>query len=322
MSERWKIKPDTSNIDAIRERLGVKLNKGYWLRSSALDASINQKELQKFEKLLNDLEDGFEFEQKDFKKIIKNQGGLLTCKDETVLVYIKDHIFISVEKITARPEDGNRVHLTWCRTVEEKSKLNIDNESSYYTRFVSTKREDGLFKVETSDKEKYFAKLYPCQNCLNLLQPRELKRWGVGEYKKNTRNKTEKIESTKNFNFSKFLDDTKGSFRYRMLPEHTDKTQPMNVYGPDFRPNAIFLKEKYNYKCQDCGVDLKKRKELLHAHHIKPPKSESSIKNLLVLCIDCHLTIHHDKNSIVAAKHKQAILECRAIKREQGIKVD
>jgi hypothetical protein len=58
------------------------------------------------------------------------------------------------------------------------------------------------------------------------------------------------------------------------------------------------VKERDNYRCQNCGQGRGGANNIqIHAHHIVPLKNGGSNKmsNLRTLCEDCHKAVHTDK---------------------------
>ena len=59
-----------------------------------------------------------------------------------------------------------------------------------------------------------------------------------------------------------------------------------------------YLLAHYMYECYRCGYD--EFKPSLHVHHIKPRSNGGSdeFDNLVVICSNCHVAIHHGEMKI------------------------
>ena len=71
--------------------------------------------------------------------------------------------------------------------------------------------------------------------------------------------------------------------------------------GKSFEPYSIefdnrlkhLIREKYSFKCQMCGIEESLLTRKLVVHHIDGNKLNSSIDNLIPLCISCHVSYHN-----------------------------
>ena len=71
-------------------------------------------------------------------------------------------------------------------------------------------------------------------------------------------------------------------------PTGTDITAPVNKYSRDWDQISRNYKEKMEWKCEECSMDLREGKEFLDAHHINGLKHDNGEENLRALCISCH----------------------------------
>lgn len=55
------------------------------------------------------------------------------------------------------------------------------------------------------------------------------------------------------------------------------------------------LREYFDNRCQVCGKHQKREKRRLAMHHLDQNKQNNNIKNLMVLCSQCHTLIHCNK---------------------------
>ena len=313
MNDDWKIKLNISELEAIRKRLGAKLNEGYWLRSDALKASINPKEVEIFEKKQKKLREGISFTQENFYKNIKVRGGLLIDPgtDELLLVYIIAHRFLkNTQEIENNPGAGNKFHFSQCQTIQEKL-----DENKYYRQYVKATRRDGWFAIHMRGKKEEYVKLNACGHCLQ-----SLKYNGYNYSIRSSYQKEKNIKIVKNFNVENFLNEMEGIVFSLTLPSKTDLTAPIVDYNPGFAKLSLQLRKEKNFTCQVCAVNLKNYQRILHVHHKNYNPSDDRRENLLVACVDCHMKFH--RGEPVAAKNKLTCLKCQEIKREQGIRVE
>jgi len=66
----------------------------------------------------------------------------------------------------------------------------------------------------------------------------------------------------------------------------------MSRYCKDWREISIAVKEKANWKCNNCGADFKEkssRGSCLQVHHWNMTPEDNRAKNLVALCNTCHL---------------------------------
>ncbi len=76
------------------------------------------------------------------------------------------------------------------------------------------------------------------------------------------------------------------------LPDcgYSPDTAPPPLYPKDFRKIAKKVKERWEHKCQRCGIVLNGPGlgKFLHCHHKDADKTNNLTANLLCLCIKCH----------------------------------
>lgn len=79
---------------------------------------------------------------------------------------------------------------------------------------------------------------------------------------------------------------TTSDFEKHYTPRTTD-----NGYTSDW----IIVSENYrrgkNWKCEKCGIDLNRHRNLLHVHHKNRIKTDNREENLIALCVKCHANI-------------------------------
>ena len=203
-------------------------------------------------------------------KIEYADDGTLEYGGQKLVVYIRDQY---------KPSDATReqlykFHVADCDTLQE---MRRDNK---YDRYVVTYRRDGKFIVnflpdQVKEAER---RLYVCMNCLDRLNYNGYRRRGYSE-KKAIRD---------DFDLRAFFE--KYDSQITREPTHTDITAPVNTYPPNWNQISHTYREKRNWKCEECGVNLAgdDSKGFLHVHHKNGLKYDNREQNLCALCIRCH----------------------------------
>jgi hypothetical protein len=201
--------------------------------------------------------------------------GLLVYKGQHVLLYIKDTRQDS-HTLLYEPENSRRFHIAdKCKTLES---MRADNR---YDRYVVTNRKDGLFLVDAEDgfrghTEEIEAPLQVCRNCLKEL-----------DYKQYDRQPpSQKKQVWRSFSIEEFFAEF--STHFLAKPKYTDNSFPSGGYTSDWEAISTRTREAVHWICEECGVDLKCHKSLLHVHHKNGIKSDNSPNNLETLCAVCH----------------------------------
>ena len=180
--------------------------------------------------------------------------GTLEYNGQKLIVYIRD------QEEYFQPY---RFHVADCSTLKSM------REEGKYDKYVIPTRTDGKFYVNTFRYNKCIGKgvmsLYVCTNCLNRLN-----------YKGNR----------ESFDLNEFF-EMDGS-QITNKPTGTDLTAPVNIYSSDWTQISDRYKEKVEWRCEECGIDLGERRKFLQVHHINGLKNDNREENLRALCIRCH----------------------------------
>ena len=203
-------------------------------------------------------------------------AGLLSIGETQITLHIYDP-FEDEETLSLIPAPKPRYHLTECKT------LKFMYESGRKNRYVSSRVENGHFKVRPYDKEtrirgdEMMASLHPCHYCLM-----ELNHDGFAQLKSRNDRENAKI----NFSLSQFFEDYKSVFR--CLPLYTPETFPMGNYTNDWARISRETRKLANWICACCGVNCTENTGLLHVHHMDGNRGNNKPSNLEVLCVACH----------------------------------
>ena len=143
-----------------------------------------------------------------------------------------------------------KYHILHCKTLTEME------EKGQYHRYHASSRTDGKFHLKLSSaNELSLRELVLCRFCLNELRARF--GWNV---------------------FPKEPED---------FPL-ADWLEPFFDYSSeDWQKRSESCREAANWRCQECGINLKSDPHLLHAHH-KWGTKFGAPEDLIVLCIGCH----------------------------------
>jgi hypothetical protein len=196
-----------------------------------------------------------------FDEVEIQSDSTFEYRGQKVVVYIRDQHANVLDK------HEYKFHVAQCDTLDSMQRRNRGN------RYVVTNRKDGQFVVNVISKSKgrgeTFNKLEKpmrvCKNCLYSL--------GL-------------LPNPDKFSLEDFF--RKYSSRIKHIPQHTEKTAPVNIYPPDWRDIANRRKKENNWQCQACKRSFFNQKELLHVHHVDGDKTNNYDWNLHVLCATCH----------------------------------
>ena len=182
-----------------------------------------------------------------------------------------------------------------------------------FKKYVKTRRRSGIFKVDAfkdewkTKKIETEVKLDVCQNCLEKINWKGFADLPHG---------APRIEAVKKFNIGEFLDEYAGIFiDYGESSLDTDNTAPLAEYTLQYFRKSPIVKKRTNYCCAECGVNLSKRRALLHCHHKDHVKYNNKWSNLVAICAACHKNNHHPHMYV----SPEDIREIKRLRKEQGI---
>ena len=181
-------------------------------------------------------------------------------KNRKVLLYLQD-----AGTYYARYESYPKYHVVDCKTLQ-----NMRRDGNY-DNFCATRRTDGKFLVYLSDSAELTPfKLVVCKNCLTKLA----QQYGAGVFD----------TDPKKFPLADWLETFDG--HHRSTP--TGSSHATFDYSSEaWRERSRACREKADWQCEECGLDLELAPHLLHAHH-KWGTRYNCREDLRALCIGCH----------------------------------
>lgn len=288
-----KLNVDLSRLEVARESIG------------ASKASINQvtarRSLGQSPVEIELIEQGsIILSGEQLNKSLHFPGGLAAIGNVQITLHIYQP-FVSFDDLTQLPATNPKFHVADCRTLEQM------REKGRFNRYVSTAETEGYFRVEPWDhitktrKNEIDANLAPCQNCLSFLNYDGF----------DNKLRAEKTELVNNFDITKFLKNYEPIFR--CLPLYNADNFPEGNYTQDWARISEEHRERGNWTCISCNVDLSKHRQLLHVHHSDGNRGNNRPSNLKVLCCGCHkdepfhqgMYISHSDQELLKALRKK-----------------
>lgn len=233
---------------------------------------------------------------------VEQLEGLLNYRGRQVLLFIPDHSF-RLEDVLAKPESGNKFHISDCKKLEEMRARNR------FERYKVTNNISGVFDIYGTPKTTQItegqARLNVCKLCLNKLNYK-------GAANENVAGRNAIVDK---FDLDEFFSTYSSLFKY--YPK-TNIKDAKKGYSKDWGAISLQVRREANYCCSHCHVSLIDHKKLLHTHHLNGEKGDNSRSNLIPLCADCHRkqpyhehmhVKHADVRTINHLRREQNLLE-------------
>lgn len=229
---------------------------------------------------------------------IDSSNGILNYDGHQVMLYIPDQ-GDEIESVLQDGKQGRRIHVAECATLE------FMRETGRFKRYDVISRVDGLFPVfgrnyRIKQDIEGESDLRVCKNCLKILNYKGF----------SIQSNAVKIQVFNEFSYEQFFEVYSSYFK--SLPVHRQKAT--SNYIADWPSISAKLRSELDYTCEQCGVDLKSEKTLLHTHHINGNKADNGRNNLRVLCADCHKKQPHHGHVYVS---NEDVLKINQLRREQ-----
>lgn len=239
------------------------------------------------EKVKAKLRKGVKVEATDFNDL-QTVADMFSHDGEHAFLYI-DEPRVSEEFLSEVPaENAQRFHL-----VKRCSTLLTMHNKGKSERYVLIQNSEGTFPSKpydyflgrTNTNRKIDAKLLPCKNCLGELAYMGYAKPGSGYL--TTQKKAKNNDIFLNFNVKKFFKHYEPFFFDENYFRKNADDGKANYTASHARIRDELL-VRFKYTCQECGVELGDRPDLLHMHHINGRRGDNQSSNLELLCILCH----------------------------------
>ena len=215
------------------------------------------------------------------------QSGVLAYKDRQVVIYIQDHSW-RIHRALQDGSEGKKVHVTECGTLDRMRR------EGRYGRYVATTNVSGEFYITGQDDlgrpREGKTRLRVCKNCLSRLN--------------NMNDRDDPNLEFRSFDWKRFFD----SYKTYFITEPSRTAGELDGgYSSDWTSISRRYKKFQDFRCQNCGVDLRANSRLLHVHHISGNKRDNAWLNLRALCAVCHRSMPMHEHMYVSREDTEII---------------
>jgi len=182
--------------------------------------------------------------------------------------------------------DYPKFHFMECSTIKQM------RNGGRFERYIVTNKVSGLFSVYINNHYKQEVQLDVCMNCLSEHRGHRVS-----------------IFSVRNFDIKLFFKKCQPYFK--TLPSGHDGNIPPNIYRNNWDAISATYRNSVRWCCEQCGVNLAERQNLLHTHHRDGVKTNTSTKNLIALCKLCHIEQFQHNHMSITEEEKAFILGMR-----------
>lgn len=244
-------------------------SKHNWLKNLRNIARANLIEYDssiKWDPLLNELKEKWRVEWLKSKDITIAEDWTLELNWEKIVVYIRD-------QNNSWENNWYKYHFYNCATLKKyQSQMKFDWKYVANTHWPFIINIVNFWNIIKRDIE---TDLNVCINCLTSFKYKE--------YWKNL-SQEEKDEIYNNFTREEYFKHFKSPVE---KPKHTHISKPINIYADNWSSISKKVREKAWNKCSKCW-SLKN----IQVHHKDEDKTNNNIRNLEVLCHNCHAEYH------------------------------
>lgn len=202
---------------------------------------------------------------------LEHGTGVLSYEGKQVLLYIPDHAYQNqFQETLLDPKRGKKFHVAWCDVLERKMRGNT------FDRYTVTNDLSGEFDIvgraDNGEAPRAKVRLLVCQKCMEFLNYKGARRRGYAR------------KVAHEFKIPDFFECYSSVFKF--MPSGFKVNQ--YAYTKDWAQISEQKRQSTGYICEQCAVNLKEHKYLLHVHHVNGVKGDNSASNLRALCADCH----------------------------------
>ncbi|TDO06074.1 MULTISPECIES: HNH endonuclease [Halomonas] len=223
---------------------------------------------------------------------VKKTGNLLEYKGQQILLYMPGHPQNRFEEAQVDPLNGNRVHISFCRHLEEMKR------TGNFQRYIATQDQDGEFRIYSRQKPSHEVNvcLRVCMLCLTKLN-----------YKGYSKPGNKAVFTY--FSFREFFQHYESFFSEHPAPE--PRSHEEKGYTQDWPEVSKAYRASKDYICESCDVTLKRHRHLLHTHHVNGVRNDNAEGNLKALCADCHSKQPGHDHMVVTRDNRYTITHLR-----------
>ena len=231
---------------------------------------------------------------------VESTGGLLSYAGRQIVLYIPDQGRNIDEVLVDGWNKGKKVHVADCKVLD-----NMRNKNRF-ERYRAVANTSGQFEVfgtsyQTGQQVEGTASLRACIVCLKHLN-----------YKGYVTERGKQTEILKSFNLEEFF--LSYSTLFRTLPSAIRQKQ--GGYPSNWSEISKALRQKRDWRCESCNLDLSEHRHLLDAHHVNGNKADNDDSNLKALCKDCHRKQPMHSHMGISSADMVAI---QRLRHEQGV---
>jgi hypothetical protein len=107
---------------------------------------------------------------------------------------------------------------------------------------------------------------------------------------------------------------------YPVPTTHRQRTKPWETeYTQDWKSVSRAVRIAAGWRCQSCGVNLNKNRNLLHTHHKNRMKNDNRKSNLVALCVVCHCEQPYHYRLEKSTRKSGVYQETLRLRKNQGI---
>ena len=146
------------------------------------------------------------------------------------------------------------------------------------------------------------AQLAPCYNCLMSLDYKDFK----------SATHAERRKTIEDFRLEEFFQENKSIFR--CLPLYTSETMPTGDYLADWSSISRKFRERKNWTCECCNVDLNKNRAFFIVTTKDGNKGNNKYSNLKALCATCHKAQPHHSQMLVKGEERVKLNDLKKVR--------
>ena len=201
----------------------------------------------------------------DSEEVSLHEGNLEFSDDGIFLVDedgVKRQVYLYKRKYHLERYGKPRFHICKCETIQEF--LSGRDIPEYRRANTSSVK---VLDWDNDDDEVEVSDLPLCKNCAAII-------YDDRDY---------------NMDSSEFAEILRNAASAEEEQPTDTEVNPRTGYTKDWQEISSAFREKHNYTCEKCGVQVSPfESEFMHVHHVNKNKTDNRESNLQCLCIKCH----------------------------------